>query len=204
MADEKKEQHKILIEFIFRINRKFSFKKFRFPIQNQPFEFGLRIKNNDNKIFPGCTIKKFQIISLDNKDLRHEFEEEFSIRKLNPDEKLEIWWPEPLSTYLEGRIWLSCSVIPNEPSKEEIETYQCDRNTGVISKYKLNLWGDSSYIEGKFELEQSRTNLLILFLTILTFLEGLFGLKEIALWLLVLLRSVLASFLGVIDLLLKT
>jgi len=200
MPEEKKKKHKLLIEFIFRVNRKFSLKKFPFPIQNQPFKLGLMIKNNDVKVFPGCTIKNFKIISLDNKNLKHEFDEEFSISKLNPDEKLDIWWPEPLSTHLEGLIWLSCSVIPNETDKEEIETYQCDKNTGVISKYKsINQWGVSSYVESKFELEQSRTNLLVLILTVLTLLEGLFGIKEIALGFLELFRWLLVSLLLVID-----
>lgn len=99
MAAGKKKRHKLLIEFIFKINRKFSFKKFPFPVQNQPFEIGLRIKNTGTKTFPGCTIKNLVLYSGENKDLKHAFDEEFSIRKLNPDEKIEIWWPDSLSTF---------------------------------------------------------------------------------------------------------
>lgn len=90
--------------------------------------------------------------------------------------------------------------MPNEPGKEEIETYQCDKNTGTISKYgPLNKWADPLYIEGKFELEQSRTNLLILILTVLTFLEGLFGIKEVVYWVLGLLRGILTWMLTILN-----
>ena len=86
-----------------------------------------------------------------------------------------------MSTCLEGLAWVSCDIIPNS-SDEVITTYQKDNATGTIDIYKKesNKWGDATYFERKFELEQSRTNFLILILTILTLLEGLFGLKNIA------------------------
>ena len=38
-------EHKLQIEFIFEIPKKYTLKKFEFPIQNHPFKYGLRIKN---------------------------------------------------------------------------------------------------------------------------------------------------------------
>lgn len=200
MAAEKKIKHKLLIEFIFRINRRFSFEKSPLPVQNQPFKVGLKIKNIGTKSFPGCTVKNLVMSSGENKSLKHEFEEEHSISTLNPDQEADIWWPDPLSTFLEGLVWLTCLVIPNDPEREEIETYQRDKNTGTVGKSKhLNKWDDPLYIKGKFEFEQARTNLLIFILTLLTLLEGLFGIKEVVFWTLELLRGRLVWLLMIID-----
>jgi len=199
-GNEEKKQNKLLIEFIFRPQSKFTLRKARHPIQDKPFYFGLKITNSDTKIFPGAVIKNFGINSLEQKKLEHSFEKnEFIVRSLSPGETVEVWWPDAMSTCLEGLTWVYCDIVPNTLD-EEVITYQKDRSTGVIDKYKdFNKWGDAIYIERKFELEQSRTNSLVFILTVLTFLEGLFGLKTLANFLITQVQNLFflsAGFLG--------
>ena len=199
MPEEIKNQHKILIEFVFKSSEIFPFFKNKFLIQNKPFYIGLNIKNINEKVFPGAIIKKLTISSNENKNLVQDFKEEFSISILNPGETTKIWIPYQISTFLEGLIWISCNVVLKN-SNDEIITYQKDNITGVIDKYnRINDWGDSSYIQSKFGAEQSKTNYLIFVLTSLIFLEGVFGLRNIAIKILWLLKSLFISLVVMID-----
>lgn len=165
----------------------------KYPIQNHPFEFGLYIKNTGNKKFTGCEIKDISIYSAEDKNVKKFIEQEYSIKTLNPDEDIKIWIPKPFSTLLKGLIWIECKLIPSTDG-DEIQAYQKDEMTGVIEKViGKNKWMMTSFIEGKFELEQTRTNHLIILLTIITSVEALFGLSEILITLIELLKKLLLS-----------
>ena len=198
----KKTQRKILLECIFSSKNFFRYINVFSPTQDKPFKIGLRIKNIDSKNFPGGKITNLQIDSSEEKTIYQPFEEEFSISNLNPDESYEVWVPNAISTYLSGLIWISCNINSSEPN-DEVETYQIDKNTRVIKKYKNNKWGTESYIYDKLEYEQSKTNNLILILTILTTLQGIFGLNNIFKFCLQILSTILLNIGSLIGGLIK-
>jgi len=174
MSDTKKSEYKLLIKFIFKRNRRYLF-KFKEPsslIQNEPFKMGLRIKNIDDKTLQGFIIKDLKIEPADrNVSLSYSFEEKFLIDVLNSDQSIEVWWPNTLTTFLKGWIWTSCSVIPGQPKKEKIQTYQYHNNTKSTDECEgFNKWGNDLYVTGRFELQQLRISKLLLVFTLLTLL----------------------------------
>ncbi|MDO9517218.1 MAG: hypothetical protein Q7J10_04115 [Methanosarcinaceae archaeon] len=172
-------ENKLQIEFIFEIKKKFTFKNFKFPIQNHPFKYGLRIKNIGNNVFSGATLKNIQMPS-DKCNLNYTLDKEFSLHFLNPNDSAEIWF-EQMTTYITGLIWIKVDLVPNNID-DFITTYQKDKHSEQANDYgKKNKWGDVFFIQGENELQQARTNSYILILTALTFLQGAFGIDKIML-----------------------
>lgn len=194
---------KLLIQFITQTPYKFTLKRFSTPIQNKSFSFGLLIKNIDNKEFLGATVKDLVVKSSEGKTLQLSANEEFSIKVLNPNEEVEIWWPNSVSTFLTGLIWVSCNLVPKN-DEHEIETSQKDSGGAISIFNHINKWGNSSYIVSRFEFEQSRTNFLLVVLTGLIFLESTFGIKNILInTLMIFLKGLQIILLLLIDLLNK-
>ena len=172
-------EYKLQIEFIFKIKNKFTFKNFKFPIQNHPFEYGLRIKNIGNNVFSGAMLKNIKMSS-HSSDLAYTLDKEFSLHLLNPNESVEIWLDQ-MTTYLTGLIWMEIHLVPNNVN-DSIVTYQKDKHSEKNDVYgKTNKWGEAFFIQGENELQQARTNSYILILTMLTFLHGAFGINNIML-----------------------
>ena len=172
-------EYKLQIEFIFKIKNKFTFKNFKFPIQNHPFEYGLRIKNIGNNVFSGAMLENIQMSS-HSSDLAYTLDKEFSLHLLNPNESVEIWLDQ-MTTYLTGLIWMETHLVPNNVN-DSIVTYQKDKHSEKSDVYtEKNKWGTSFFIQGDNELQQARTNSYILILTMLTFLQGAFGINKIML-----------------------
>jgi len=191
--------YKILIEPIFKKPRKIIPLKNNYIIQGKSFLIGLTIKNIGETPFLGCSIKNMRLESAEGKTLVKTFPETFSVGKLNPNEKTEIWWPNAVSVNLYGLVWIDCLLLPSN-SEYQIFTYQKDEVTGINEKYDYpNRWGDSLYVKSASEREQIQTNKLLLFLTILMFLHGIFGLKNIAVWFLGLLRSICMFLVNIFD-----
>jgi hypothetical protein len=176
-------QHELEIEFVFG-NQKNRF--FKFPnhlVQSHPVRFGLQIKNIDTK--PNCPgkISNLSIKSSEGNTVVHTADEVFALPVINPGDKITLWWPEKLNALIKGVAWVDCNIIPDMPNVE-FKTFQFDRLTGVRSKgSRQNAWGNALIIRGDLEEQQSITNLLILILTILVFLDGVWGLKDIFYWL---------------------
>ena len=175
-------EHNLQIEFICKVKKKYTFKKFKSPIQNHPFEYGLRIKNIGNNIFPGAVLKNIHIKSKES-DLYHSLDKDFSLELLNPNESTEIWLNQMI-TYTSGIMWVVIDLVPNAAG-DTITTHQKDRYYGQTEIYlENNKWKDIFYIQGENELQQARTNSYILILTALTFIHGAFGINKILLALL--------------------
>jgi len=74
---------------------------------------------------------------------------------------------------------VGCSLVPAAPNIE-ITTYQVDASSGDVSPYQqINEWGNVWFMQRQMEVQQARTNNLIMLLTLLLVLETLFGLKNI-------------------------
>ena len=189
-------EHELIIKFMFSIPRKYTLKKFEFPLQNHPFKYGLLIKNKKNIVFPGATLKDFTITSIPDQ-LKDTTKKEFSIHSLNPDEEIEIWFGQT-TTFVQGSIWIDCKIVPNE-KHEIIHTYQIDKHEQISPYEKINEWGNNYFIQGLYEFQQARTNMLIAILTLITLLEGIFGLKNIFINILILLQEIFLYFADLIE-----
>lgn len=193
-------ENKLQIEFIFKIQKKFTFKKFEFPIQNHPFKFGLRFKNIGNNVVSGATLKNICMQS-NEYDIDHTFDKEFSLHLLNPNDSTEIWLDQ-MTTYLTGLVWIEVDLVPNNID-DIIITHQKDKHSEEVAIYdQKNEWGEVFFIQGENELQQARTNSYIMILTALTFFEGTIGLNKIVLGLLKIIRSIFLYMADIIAIIL--
>lgn len=173
------EEYKLLIETKFKFKKKLIFfKKQLFPIQNETFEIIISIKNIGDNIFPGAKLGNVTIRSMDSKTIFEKIYKEFSVPIINPDNVIDVHVGS-MTTHLYGLVWIETPVIPNNPEQQKITIYQKDAGTGEPIYPQLNKAGDSSFIQSSAETESAFTNSLILFLTVLLFLETIFGLKNI-------------------------
>lgn len=180
--EQKKEQpveYKLLIEFVCEKKSKI-FKSKRCLVQNQPFKYGLRLKNIDSKNIPSGKIKNLSLSSGEGGIIKHSACEEFSFPELNPGQEIILWWPYPLTTIIKGQAWVSCVVEPKDADQVRYKTFQFDRSCDKENPYVTsNTWGDGLSIRGELEQQQSRTNFLMFVLTLLVFLDGVWGLGTI-------------------------
>lgn len=175
----KTEGHKIQLKFCFKNKRK-AFKKHAHIVQGEPFSWGVKIKNIDNKPTPPSKIVLGHIQDLNEKFFQSMEEEELFVRALNPGEEIYVN-VDTTTIFLEGMQWAQIDIIPNDKNVH-FETYQFDDHHQLIKLYSNceedeNSWMDTIYIQKKMELLQSRTNNYILLLTALTVWESLFGIK---------------------------
>ena len=177
---EKPTEHKLLIEFVYQKHRRL-LKKTKYFVQNNPFEFGLRVKNIDDKSSPKGKVQKLSLRSGEGGTITYPVEEELFFRELNPGEEVTLWWPDPITVIIKGQTWVSCIVKPEEEKKKTtFVTFQYDLNSKKESRYeKTNSWGDGLVIRGELEQQQAKTNFLIFILTMLVFLNGVWGLDII-------------------------
>lgn len=172
--------HKLLLQLIFKSHKRF-FKKTKYWVQNKPYKFGLKVKNIDDKASPVVTIKNLSFGSAEGVTISQDHSEEFSVQVLNPGQEIDMWWPEPMAPVIKGSSWVECKLVPEE-ANQFIKTYQFNKFSQKPEIYRggNNLWGDAISIRGEMEEEQSKTNFLLLILTILMFADGVWGLDEIA------------------------
>jgi hypothetical protein len=151
-------------------------KKYPFLIQNEPFEYGLKIKNIGSEPFSGATIVDFTINS---GTIIQPAKSKIKIKALNVMEEYEIYF-DKYTLWHEGSISTQCALVPDKPN-EIISTYQYhkDHDTDEIYRVK-NQWWHDFYCQSQQQLLQTRTNNLILLLTVITVVEAVFGLKETA------------------------
>lgn len=172
---EPKKQVKLRLEFIHKpLRKRWYSKKYPFLIQNEPFEYGLKVKNIGDEPFSGATITSFVIEST---VVAQPASKVVKIKALNPNESYELFF-DKYTLWHEGSISTSCTLTPDK-NNEEICTYQHHRDHDIDEPYaKKNEWWHDYYCQSQQQLLQTRTNNLILLLTTITVIEAIFGLKE--------------------------
>lgn len=166
---------KLLLEFLFKQRTNPLLGRQDCPVQSIPFELGLRVTNYGDTPFLGGTISS---VALTHKETNIEiaFSRQAAIPLLNPREATALWLETTVSQF-QGPLWLSCKLRPNHPTRT-ITTMQRTFGTQEVDTYRApNAWGKVIYIQPRMELLQTRTNLLILILTLIVLFESLFGLE---------------------------
>ncbi|HDY8173973.1 TPA: hypothetical protein RQL04_004473 [Vibrio vulnificus] len=175
-----KKQVDLRLQFIHRpIRKRWYTRKYPFLVQNEPFEYGLKIKNIGAEPFSGATISEFKITS--GGGLMGGFEQKAlstpKIKALNPGEEFDFYF-DRYTFWHEGSIGTHCQLIPDKEG-EVIRTYQHHRDHDFDEPYsKENAWWHDYYCQSQQQLLQTRTNNLILMLTVITVIEAVFGLKD--------------------------
>lgn len=189
-AEAIKTEVHLRLQFIHKpLNRKWRISKYPFLIQNEPFKYGLRIKNIGSTSFSGASITEFKIShrssGLGQNALNHP-----KIKPLNPDEEHEFYF-DRYTLWHEGSIFTTCQLTPDS-DKEKIITYQHHRDHDTDEKYGENTWWHDYYCQSQQQLLQTTTNNLILGLTVITVMEAVFGLSNV-------LKGLAASFAWTFD-----
>ncbi|MFM4843429.1 hypothetical protein ACEUDP_01640 [Aeromonas caviae] len=193
-TEEEVEKFKISISFVNMTERKDLFKgiKKKFNkyydlelnhlVQGEPFTWGIRVKNIDNKPTPSGFITLYGIKNLEDSYCLSDYDNNpKALKPLNPDESTVIKLDSD-AAFVEGAQWAYALIKP-QGENYEFETYQYnayhDKNTKYygLTADSAN-WMDSIYIQKKMELLQEKTNNYILTLTIISVWESIFGIKE--------------------------
>jgi len=169
-------EHSLRIEFIFKptSKSKFLLSRHKYPIQNNPFKYGIKITNIGSKPFPGCAIIKADI-TFNADSLIHNSETEANVRALNCGESTDIYMDSVVISS-KGTGFISVEMKPI--GTDIIKTYQYDefhKKDNLLQKN--NCWLSPIFLQGELEILQQRTNELILALTIITVYESVIGLK---------------------------
>ncbi|MCG3727687.1 hypothetical protein [Vibrio cincinnatiensis] len=107
-----KKQVDLRLQFIHRpIRKRWYTRKYPFLVQNEPFEYGLKIKNIGTEPFSGATISEFKITS--GGGLMGGFEQKAlstpKIKALNPGEEFDLYF-DRYTFWHEGSIGLCCLI----------------------------------------------------------------------------------------------
>ncbi|HEV8380417.1 MAG TPA: hypothetical protein VGQ29_02455 [Gemmatimonadales bacterium] len=166
-------QYDLLIEPVFRVRRRWP--QPEFPIQNVPFRFGLRFTNKGEKPFPGCKFRDVHISGEATTKLALVIGGDYSLRDLKPRQSVKVWVSKENLPW-DGPVMVRCNLVA--PGMN-IETYTRDPRSGDISKCNAsNAWKNLWFVSRQMEVEQKRTNNLIMILTLLLVLEALFDVKQ--------------------------
>jgi hypothetical protein len=166
---------KLRLQFIHKpTNQKWYVKKFPFLVQNEPFEYGLKIKNIGTEPFSGALINEFGITAETVTQLALKA---VKIKPLNPGEEYDLYI-DKYTLWHEGSVSTRCTLVPDKTG-EIIHTYQHHRDHDADELFpKPNEWWHDYYCQSQQQLLQTKTNNLILLLTTITVIEAIFGLKE--------------------------
>jgi hypothetical protein len=173
----KKTEVHLRLQFIHKpVHKKWFRNKYPFLIQNEPFKYGLSIKNIGSSAFSGAAISEFIILhrssGVGQEALNHP-----KIKPLNPDEEYEFYF-DRYTLWHEGSIDTKCKLLPDS-EKETIITYQHHRDHDFDEKFRENEWWHDYYCQSQQQLLQTRTNNLILGLTVITVVEAIVGLSTV-------------------------
>ncbi|WP_421268616.1 hypothetical protein [Aeromonas veronii] len=151
-------------------------------VQGEPFTWGLKVKNIDNKPTPTGKISQFGIRNFEsNYFLTTNSDDTRVLPPLNPNDEVIIRMDNDAS-YVEGALWAYALIEP-ENNNYEFETYQYNpyhnkHTYNGMDEYNESNWMDNIYIQKKVELLQAKTNNYILILTIISVWESIFGIKK--------------------------
>lgn len=181
-------ENKICIEPIFypygvrqrifhRVKQFLMLKPVYLPVQGVPFYLYVKITNTGNETFSGAMIHNASIKSARGLDFFNSIDKRPEIPRINPDEKEEVLI-DTLYTNMDAQAWLNFEIVPALPNTRVILHY-----IGIDGKIEEmsnanNIWARTFVIRSRAEVEQSRTNNLILFLTALLFIDAVWGIRE--------------------------
>jgi hypothetical protein len=170
--------HKLVIQNVYKLPARLKFleRVIASPIQNKVFTFGLKIRNINNVPYPGGVISSIKYLSAEGKTIVHTCTNSFNIPSLDPNRE-RIVWLENGKTNLCGLGWIDCTLLAND-NKSTLAFQYDDANKETCLNGKVDSWGGSFYIVSQFEKQQSVTNILLVVLTILTFIHGVWGLSN--------------------------
>lgn len=173
-----KKQINLRIQFIHRpIKKRWYVNNYPFLVQNEPFEYGLKIKNIGSEPFSGATISEFEISAGEGGSVVQNALSTPKIKALNPKEEFELYF-DRYTLWHEGSISTKCTLVPDNDG-EVIKTFQHHRDHDLDEEYiNKNEWWQDYYCQSQQQLLQTRTNNLILMLTVITVIEATFGLKD--------------------------
>lgn len=176
---EETTKYKILIDLIFYKKRKY-FNREKSLVQNKPYQFSFKIKNIGHEVTPEMKLKNLSLSSCDKMyNLYQPFDDEMLIPTINPNQEVIIQWPDILVPHMKGQAWINLD-IKDQPENTTFETYHLDKYSGKVEKNNLNNhWQMSTSIRGELEQRQATTNILILILTLLVFLDSTLGINTI-------------------------
>ena len=149
----------------------------RRPTQSRPFEYSVTIRNLDRRVFPGARLKNFRFDSASGQTVCYTNEKEYQIPVLNPDAEFTIPL-DRITLELEGLVWVKCSVHLTGATGD-IRSFQYDPdNRKDIEFTDINEWGVEVAIVSQSAYQQRRTNLILVVLTLLMFVEAVFGIRN--------------------------
>jgi hypothetical protein len=148
--------------------------------QGIPYQFGFRVTNLKSESFPGASLSKAFVRSTTDAAFLS-LENECALSALNPNESIDVWCDKGIIPF-KGTASVDVLVTPLNAA-DVIKTFQYDEAHGQDCELneKPNEWTSIVFIQGELELNQKKTNDLILWLTIITVLESVFGLKNMLL-----------------------
>ena len=180
MSDkEQRKDIKLQIEFVAKTPLlKFFWKKKR-VIQAKPFKPGLVVKNIGATASPELTIKKLTITSSDGGKIKYNVFGELCVERLGSGTSKEILWPSATTIIAKGKTWVECEIVPQN-QEYTIQAHQFNKVSKRPTPCRAqNKWKAPLLVRGELESQQASTNLLILILTALVFLDGVWGLGAI-------------------------
>lgn len=197
------ESVKLRLVFIHRPLRKnfWTSNSHPFLVQNEAFEYGVKIINIDSKPFSGATIELFRIqINFGGTSLVQDARNKLSIKSLNPEEDCELYVGKYLIRH-EGSIKIEVDLLPVDKSIS-ITAHQYHDASDYDEEIKeKNKWFIDYFCQGEQQIIQTRTSNIILVLTLVTFVEAVVGLRyllDLIVGFLVLHVNYLIGFLGLL------
>lgn len=171
------EIHQLLLEFIFQshlsLYNRLVLGVFRpeYPIQEVPFEYGIRVTNIGKTRFEGGWVETLMISQESPKLTYLNPEARIIVPPLAPSESQELWCGR-LKSHFQGAISVSCRIRPDN-KQHAIETYQKISGAEAFeaSDDQPSNWYITTFIEPRSELLSRNTNMLLLLLALLTFFE---------------------------------
>jgi len=179
MTEEQNIKDHLAIEIIFkkakgfRLSKKPSKKPY--PIQRTPYKLGLHITNVGDTPFPGATISNLWIEAM---PILQQIHKQIAIKALNPNEDTEVWLVETSIFYVDGINWIKSDLKSTDPS-HTINTYQSIDVDFKQPPSGENHWRNFIHVQPRLELLQTRTNIWIMILTALIFVNTVFELETI-------------------------
>ncbi len=166
IVNESKD-YRLEVSPLFRRKSPF-FSKVRYPIQREVYKAGIKIKNISSKVSPKGRVHAFAIEQEAKNFHIIDRELEVSLPELNPQQAIEIWWPDPISIPFYGVANMICKINPvnRDLSYKIFQKCEFAKTTGDL--LSNDLWTGPIYIKGVMENNQDWTNRLILFLTFVT------------------------------------
>lgn len=160
--------YKLLVEFSYKRKTGIRRRSTPYPIQGLNYLYGFKVTNIGENDFPGGEIKNVVLKS---------FSTNTSLISPNVHILPPLAKGKSVTRYtnrtifnIPGPLWVSCVIIPTEGL---INTFQCSKGqTDYVLLSPVNNWSNAEYVVPHMEFIQSKTNIYIILLTIITLVIG--------------------------------